>query len=99
MDIYTEVYASIEDEEVWSAVEDEVEAAIRTEVGAVLEGHLNDHHDFSAVLEGHLNDHHDGGSHYIGDDISAAVRSALVTVLENLLTPPCATPSEGDPTT
>ena len=77
MDIYTEVYATIEDNDVWTAVEDEVEAAIRTEVGAVLEGHLNDHHD---------------GTTNSGDDISEAVRSALVTLLTNLL-------AEGDPTT
>ncbi len=79
MDIYTEVYASVEDNDVWSAVEDEVERAVRTEVGAVIEGHLTDHHD---------------GTTNSGDDISEAVRSALVTLLTNLLAP-----SEGDPTT
>ena len=96
MDIYTEVYASVEDNDVWSAVEDEVERAVRTEVGAVIEGHLTDHHD---------------GTTNSGDDISEAVRSALVTLLTNLLTPPFVdpyerpalgndpTPSEGDPTT
>jgi hypothetical protein len=79
MDTYTEVYASVEDNDVWDAVEEKVEAAIRTEVGAVLEGHLNDHHD---------------GTTNSGDDISEAVRSALVTLLTNLLAP-----SEGDPLT
>ncbi len=79
MDIYTEVYASVEDNDVWSAVEDEVERAVRTEVGAVIEAHCNDHHD---------------GTTNSGDDISEAVRSALVTLLTNLLAP-----SEGDPTT
>ncbi len=79
MDVYTEVYNTVEDSEVWSAVEDEVERAVRTEVGAVIEGHLTDHHD---------------GTTNSGDDISEAVRSALVTLLTNLLAP-----SEGDPTT
>jgi len=79
MDIYTEVYACVEDNDVWNAVEEKVEAAIRMEVGAVIEGHLNDHHD---------------GTTNSGDDISAAVRSALVTLLTNLLAP-----SEGDPLT
>ena len=79
MDVYTEVYASIEDSDVWDAVADEVERAVRTEVGAVIEGHLTDHHD---------------GTTNSGDDISEAVRSALVTLLTNLLAP-----SEGDPTT
>jgi hypothetical protein len=77
MDIYTEVYATIEDNDVWNAVADEVEAAIRTEVGAVIEGHLTANHD---------------GTTNSGDDISEAVRSALVTLLTNLL-------AEGDPTT
>ncbi len=79
MDVYTEVYNTIEDSDVWDAVADEVERAVRTEVGAVIEGHLTDHHD---------------GTTNSGDDISEAVRSALVTLLTNLLAP-----SEGDPTT
>ena len=79
MDVYTEVYNTIEDSDVWDAVADEVERAVRTEVGAVIEGHLTDHHD---------------GTTNSGDDISEAVRAALVTLLTNLLAP-----SEGDPLT
>ncbi len=96
MDVYTEVYTTIDDDEVWSAVADEVEAAIRTETDAAIEAHCNEHHD---------------GTTTSGDDISEAVRAALVTLLTNLLTPPFVdpyerpalgndpTPSEGDPTT
>tara|TARA_Y100000034_G_scaffold17790_1_gene19577 strand:+ start:516 stop:779 length:264 start_codon:yes stop_codon:yes gene_type:complete len=87
MDVYTEVYTSVEDTDVWQAVEYEVEKAVRTEVSAVIEGHCNDYHD---------------GTTNSGDDISEAVRSALVTLLTNLLAPALgngSTPSEGDPTT
>ncbi len=80
MDIYTEVYATVEDNDVWDAVAEEVVGAIKTEVGAVLEGHLNDHHD---------------GTTNSGDDISEAVRSALVTLLTNLAD----LLAEGDPLT